>query len=65
MQDRRRVRLGGRFAANCRVDELVEELTGYTDPLRHCDIVPNLAALTCRRKPNLAVRETISLIGRR
>ena len=48
-QDRGRVRFGGRFAAHRRLDELVEELTVHTRPLRHCDILRDQAALTCRR----------------
>ena len=63
-QDRGRVRLGGRFATHCRIDERVKELTVHTDSLRHCDNPPDQAALICPDFPNPAVHQTISILAR-
>src|SRR5271154_2739467 len=63
-QDRGRVRLGRRFATHCRINKRAKELTVHTAPLRHCDIPPDQAALTCHNLPNPAVHQPISILPR-
>ena len=52
-QDRRRVRVGGGLAADCRLDERDQSLTKDTGKLRHCDTsitTPSAAALSRRNR---------------